>query len=194
MDKHTVLKKYFGYDEFRPGQAEILDKLAEGKDVVAVMPTGGGKSLCYQIPALMSDGITIVVSPLISLMKDQVLSLVQSGVRAAYINSSLTTRQYHKAVSNMRDGVYKIIYVSPERLSSDSFLSVCRSLDIRLVAIDEAHCISGWGQDFRPAYLGISSFIDSLPLRPTIGAFTATATERVRQDIVEYLELSAPLK
>ena len=194
LDKYTVLKKYFGYDEFRCGQAEIIDKLAEGKDVLAVMPTGGGKSLCYQIPALMSDGITIVVSPLISLMKDQVLSLVQSGVRAAYINSSLTTRQYYKAVSNMRDGVYKIIYVSPERLSSDSFLSVCRSLDIRLVAVDEAHCISGWGQDFRPAYLGISRFIDELPSRPTIGAFTATATERVRRDIVEYLELSAPFE
>ncbi len=194
MNKYEVLQEVFGHSEFRKGQSEIIDALCTGRDVLAVMPTGGGKSVCYQIPALMSSGITIVVSPLISLMKDQVMTLVQSGVRAAYINSSLTYGQYLKVLANMRAGVYKIIYLAPERLFSDDFLSSCAELDISLVAVDEAHCVSGWGQDFRPAYLGIKNFISFLNKRPTVGAFTATATERVREDIKNLLELDSPLE
>lgn len=194
MNKYEVLQEVFGHSEFRNGQSEIIDALCAGRDVLAVMPTGGGKSVCYQIPALMSSGITIVVSPLISLMKDQVMTLVQSGVRAAYINSSLTYGQYLKVLANMRAGVYKIIYLAPERLFSDDFLSSCAELDISLVAVDEAHCVSGWGQDFRPAYLGIKNFISFLNKRPTVGAFTATATERVREDIKNLLELDSPLE
>ncbi|MGN1410816.1 MAG: RecQ family ATP-dependent DNA helicase, partial [Eubacteriales bacterium] len=194
MNKYEILKEVFGHTGFRGGQAEIIDSLSGGRDVLAVMPTGGGKSICYQIPALMSSGITLVVSPLISLMKDQVMSLVQTGVRAAYINSSLTYNQYLKVIANMRLGVYKIIYLAPERLMSDDFLSCCAELDISLIAVDEAHCVSGWGQDFRPAYLGIRNFIASLPKRPTVGAFTATATDRVREDIKNLLGLEAPFE
>lgn len=194
MNKHEILKEVFGHTEFRSGQEEIIDALCGGQDVLAVMPTGGGKSICYQIPALMSNGITLVVSPLISLMKDQVMSLVQTGVRAAYINSSLSYGQYLKVLSNMRLGVYKIIYLAPERLMSDDFLSCCAELEISLIAVDEAHCVSGWGQDFRPAYLGIRDFIASLPKRPTVGAFTATATDRVREDIKNLLGLDAPFE
>lgn len=194
MDKYKILGEVFGHSEFRNGQAEIIDALSEGRDVLAVMPTGGGKSVCYQIPALMCDGITLVVSPLISLMKDQVMSLVQSGVRAAYINSSLSYGQYLKVLANMRAGVYKIIYLAPERLLSDDFLSACSDLDISLVAVDEAHCVSGWGQDFRPAYLGIKNFISFFSKRPTVGAFTATATDRVREDIKNLLALESPFE
>ncbi|MBQ8369179.1 MAG: DEAD/DEAH box helicase, partial [Clostridia bacterium] len=163
MDKFTVLQEYFGHEEFRRGQGEIIDALTGGRDVLAIMPTGGGKSICYQIPALMADGVTFVISPLISLMKDQVQALIQNGIRAAYINSSLTANQYYKVLDNMRAGVYKIIYIAPERLESDGFLQCCWEMNISLIAIDEAHCVSGWGQDFRPAYLGISRFINSLP-------------------------------
>jgi ATP-dependent DNA helicase RecQ len=194
VDKYKVLKDVFGHSEFRNGQEEIIDALMSGRDVLAVMPTGGGKSICYQIPALMSDGITIVVSPLISLMKDQVMSLVQSGVRAAYINSSLTFGQYKKVLANIHDGVYKIIYLAPERLLSEDFLSVCADVDVDIVAVDEAHCVSGWGQDFRPAYLEIRNFLSFFRKRPTVGAFTATATEKVRDDIRELLSLEAPLE
>ncbi len=194
MNKFEVLKDVFGHSEFRHGQEEIIDALSTGRDVLAVMPTGGGKSICYQIPALMSRGVTIVVSPLISLMKDQVMSLVQSGVRAAYINSSLTYGQYKKVLANMRMGVYKIIYLAPERLLSDDFLSVCDDIDIDIVAVDEAHCVSGWGQDFRPAYLEIRNFLSLLRKRPTVGAFTATATEKVREDIRNLLSLESPLE
>ncbi len=193
-DKYEVLSDVFGHSSFRKGQGEIIDELLSGCDVLAVMPTGGGKSICYQLSALMTEGITLVVSPLISLMKDQVMSLAQSGVRAAYINSSLTFAQYNKVLANMRMGVYKIIYLAPERLQSEDFISCCSELDIGLVAVDEAHCVSGWGQDFRPAYLGISGFIKSLPKRPTVGAFTATATERVKDDIKNLLELQSPFE
>lgn len=188
----TILKKYFGHDNFREGQDKLILSLTRGRDVLGIMPTGGGKSICYQIPALMSEGITIVVSPLISLMKDQVSSLVQAGIRGAFYNSSLTEGQSRKALHNMAQGMYKIIYVAPERLESESFVSVCRNLNITYVAVDEAHCVSQWGQDFRPSYLKIPEFIRKLSSRPVIGAFTATATDEVRNDIIKILELKDP--
>lgn len=193
MDKYEVLKDVFGHDSFREGQEEIIDALCSGRDVACIMPTGAGKSMCYQIPALMSRGVTIVISPLVSLMHDQVMSLVQSGVAAAYINSMLSVNQTRLAISRMREGRYKIIYAAPERLESESFLSACHELEISMVAVDEAHCVSHWGKDFRPSYRRIADFIKSLPSRPTVGAFTATATQKVRDDIVGLLALNAPL-
>lgn len=192
-DKLSVLKEYFGHDSFREGQDRITDSLLGGRDVLGIMPTGAGKSICYQMPALMFDGITIVVSPLISLMKDQVSALVQSGVAAAYINSSLTHAQYLKVLQNTESGKYKIIYVAPERLCAPAFLGICRNLNISMVAVDEAHCVSQWGQDFRPSYLKIPDFIDALNSRPVVGAFTATATGAVRDDIKTLLRLVSPL-
>ena len=192
-DKLSVLKEYFGHDSFREGQGRITDSLLGGRDVLGIMPTGAGKSICYQVPALMFDGITIVVSPLISLMKDQVSALVQSGVAAAYINSSLTHAQYLKVLQNTESGKYKIIHVAPERLCAPAFLGICRNLNISMVAVDEAHCVSQWGQDFRPSYLKIPDFIDALNSRPVVGAFTATATGAVRDDIKTLLRLVSPL-
>ena len=192
-DKLSVLKEYFGHDSFREGQDRITDSLLGGRDVLGIMPTGAGKSICYQVPALMFDGITIVVSPLISLMKDQVSALVQSGVAAAYINSSLTHAQYLKVLQNTESGKYKIIYVAPERLCAPAFLGICHNLNISMVAVDEAHCVSQWGQDFRPSYLKIPDFIDALNSRPVVGAFTATATGAVRDDIKTLLRLVSPL-
>ena len=192
-DKLSVLKEYFGHDSFREGQGRITDSLLGGRDVLGIMPTGAGKSICYQVPALMFDGITIVVSPLISLMKDQVSALVQSGVAAAYINSSLTHAQYLKVLQNTESGKYKIIYVAPERLCAPAFLEICHNLNISMVAVDEAHCVSQWGQDFRPSYLKIPDFIDALNSRPVVGAFTATATGAVRDDIKTLLRLVSPL-
>lgn len=187
-----TLADVFGYDNFRPGQESVIGAILSGRDVMAVMPTGAGKSLCYQIPALVMDGITLVVSPLISLMRDQVTALVHSGVRAAYLNSSLTPRQHMLALDNARRGVYKIIYVAPERLLTESFLSFAREARIAQVVVDEAHCVSQWGQDFRPGYLNIEPFIHELPVRPRVSAFTATATESVKKDIVRLLALSRP--
>ena len=192
MDKINVLQRYFGYSEFRRGQEDIIDSLLGGKDALAIMPTGAGKSLCYQVPALMLDGVTLVISPLVSLMKDQVNALTAQGVRAAYLNSSLTEAQFEKALANMTQGIYKIVYVAPERLRSVRFINAVKRLHIPLVAVDEAHCVSQWGQDFRPSYLNIAAFITELPKRPTIGAFTATATPEVKQDIVNILRLSTP--
>lgn len=192
-DKYGVLKEYFGHDSFREGQDRITDSLLGGRDVLGIMPTGAGKSICYQVPALMFEGVTVVVSPLISLMKDQVSALVQSGVAAAYINSSLTHAQYLKVLQNTENGKYKIIYVAPERLCAPAFLEICRSLSISMVAVDEAHCVSQWGQDFRPSYLKIPDFIESLPSRHVVGAFTATATGTVREDIKNLLKLRSPL-
>ena len=192
-DKYGILKEYFGHTSFRPGQEEIVDCLLSGRDVLCVMPTGAGKSLCYQVPALATDGITLVVSPLISLMKDQVAALLQAGVAGAYLNSALNDAQYAKALGFFRQGRYKIVYVAPERLLTPAFLQACQSLPISLLAIDEAHCVSQWGQDFRPSYLKIASFIEALPKRPTVGAFTATATETVREDILRLLSLQNPL-
>ena len=188
----AALKEVFGYDDFRPGQEDAVAAILRGRDVMAVMPTGAGKSICYQIPALVLPGITLVVSPLISLMRDQVFALLQNGVRAAYLNSSLTSRQYMLALDNARRGTYKIIYVAPERLLTDSFLSFAQNAEIAQVVVDEAHCVSQWGQDFRPGYLQIAPFLRELPQRPRVSAFTATATQSVRTDIIRLLELQNP--
>ena len=192
MDEREVLKRYFGYDAFRPGQGEVVCALLEGRDALCVMPTGAGKSLCYQVPALLLKGVTLVVSPLISLMKDQVAALNQAGVRAAYLNSSLTPRQFALALENARQGLYRVIYVAPERLETPAFQDLCREIAVPLVAVDEAHCVSQWGQDFRPSYLRIRDFVESLPARPVLGAFTATATPEVRDDIRDLLGLQDP--
>ncbi|MBA4698533.1 MAG: DNA helicase RecQ [Ruminococcus sp.] len=193
MNQYKVLKEIFGYASFREGQEALVESTLQGRDVLGIMPTGAGKSLCYQIPALLFEGISIIISPLISLMKDQVTALNQLGVHAAYINSSLTEVQYRKAMENARKGQYKIIYVAPERLMTESFLSLVSSVDISMVAVDEAHCISQWGQDFRPSYLKIVDFINMLPKRPVIAAYTATATKVVKEDIVCILGLEDPL-
>ena len=187
-----TLEDVFGYQSFRPGQESVVSAILAGRDVMAVMPTGAGKSLCYQIPALVLPGITLVVSPLISLMRDQVSALLQNGVRAAYLNSSLTQRQYMLALDNARRGVYKIIYVAPERLLTRSFLEFAEYADIAQVVVDEAHCVSQWGQDFRPGYLDIEPFVRRLPKRPRVSAFTATATETVKKDIMRLLALRNP--
>ena len=189
---HSILKKVFGYDSFRPGQEEIVSRLLAGQDVLAVMPTGAGKSICYQVPALLLPGITIVVSPLVSLMKDQVGALVQAGVAAAFLNNSLTDNQKALMLRRAREGWYKIIYVAPERLEMPGFQRFAQEREISMVTVDEAHCISQWGQDFRPSYLRIKAFVDSLPKRPVVGAFTATATAHVREDIRTHLELHTP--
>ncbi len=189
MDKTELLKQYFGHSSFRAGQGEIIDHILAGQDCLGVMPTGAGKSVCYQIPALALGGTTIVISPLISLMKDQVEGLRQSGVSAAYINSSLGQREYFRVLDDAAAGMYRILYVAPERLTSDSFINLCARIRIPLVAVDEAHCVSHWGQDFRPSYLKISEFVRQLPERPVLAAFTATATDIVKRDIVRILEL-----
>ena len=189
---HSILKKVFGYDSFRPGQEDIVRRLLDGQDVLAVMPTGAGKSICYQVPALLLPGITIVVSPLVSLMKDQVGALVQAGVAAAFLNNSLNDNQKALMLRRAREGWYKIIYVAPERLEMPGFQRFAQEREISMVTVDEAHCISQWGQDFRPSYLRIKAFVDGLPRRPVIGAFTATATAHVRDDIRSCLELKDP--
>ena len=194
MTKQEVLQKYFGYDGFRPGQESLIDGILEGKDVFGIMPTGGGKSICYQVPALMLPGITLVVSPLISLMWDQVMALKAAGVPAAFINSSLNAAQVRKVYQNLLAGMYKIVYVAPERLGYEGFQSVAARLNISFLAVDEAHCISQWGQDFRPSYLHILDFVGVLPKRPVIGAFTATATAEVREDVERILELQDPVR
>ncbi len=192
MDKKKALKQYFGYTSFHPGQEKMIDLILNGRDVLAVMPTGAGKSLCYQIPAILFGGITLVISPLLSLMKDQVRSLNQAGIPSAYINSSLTEGQIRKALRLAGEGAYKIIYVAPERLTSPQFLSFALNADVSLVAVDEAHCVSQWGQDFRPSYLKIAEFISRFSQRPVVGAFTATATAPVRRDILRLLDLRDP--
>ena len=192
QDKYDILKTYYGYDTFRDGQEELIDCLLNGQDVCGIMPTGAGKSVCYQVPALLLPHVTLVISPLISLMKDQVRALNQMGVHAAYLNSSLSWNQYKKALAYAKEGRYKIIYVAPERLLTEDFLDFAASTPISLLAVDEAHCVSQWGQDFRPSYLKIPEFVRTLPIRPVIGAFTATATREVREDIIRMLELSDP--
>ncbi|MCH5343524.1 MAG: DNA helicase RecQ [Acetatifactor sp.] len=193
MDKYEVLKRYFGYDSFREGQELLIDSILDGRDALGIMPTGSGKSICYQVPALMMDGVTLVISPLISLMKDQVAALNQAGIHAAFLNSSLTYSQYRKALGFAREGRYPIIYVAPERLMTEEFLSFALHVKIAMVAVDEAHCVSQWGQDFRPSYLKIVEFIDKLPKRPVISAFTATATREVREDVMGILGLRDPV-
>ncbi len=193
MNQYEILKKYFGYDNFRDAQETLIESILSGRDTVGIMPTGAGKSLCFQIPALMMEGITLVISPLISLMKDQVGSLNQAGIHAAYLNSSLTMNQYYKALEFARQGRYPIIYVAPERLVTEEFLDFAIHARIAMVAVDEAHCVSQWGQDFRPSYLKIVEFIELLPHRPVVSAFTATATKEVRDDILDILQLRDPL-
>ena len=188
-----TLKKIYGYQAFRAGQQELVDGLLDGQDVLGVMPTGSGKSICYQIPALLLEGTTIVISPLISLMKDQVTALKLRGIQAAFLNSSMEEDEYRETAYQAATGAYKILYVAPERLQAPGFQEMCRHMEIPLVAVDEAHCISQWGQDFRPNYLKIPEFICSLEKRPTVGAFTATATPNVRKDILENLQLKEPL-
>ena len=187
-----ALKVLFGYDAFRPGQESVIDSILSGKDVCAIMPTGAGKSVCYQIPAMLLPGITLVISPLISLMQDQVKALNEAGIAAAFINSSLSERAFHETVKKTRNGDYKILYVAPERLVTEGFMELAKTIEISMVTVDEAHCISQWGQDFRPSYMNISQFVDMLEERPVVSAFTATATENVREDIICTLGLQDP--
>lgn len=193
MTANEILKQYFGYDVFREGQAELIGAITRGKDAFGVMPTGAGKSLCYQVPAMLLPGVTLVISPLISLMRDQVQALSANGVPTAFINSSLNGAQLNRAVNNALNGQYKIIYIAPERLLTPVMAELSSALQISLVAVDEAHCISQWGQDFRPSYLDIPKFVAALPNRPVLAAFTATATPRVRDDILATMELRNPL-
>ena len=194
MEKLEILERYFGYREFRPGQEELIDGILAGRDVFGIMPTGGGKSICYQLPALMLPGITMVVSPLISLMRDQVLALKAVGVPAAYINSTLNGAQMQAVYRNLLAGQYKLVYIAPERLDYGGFGNVVSQLQISFVAVDEAHCISQWGQDFRPSYLRIVNFLNGLPRRPVVGTFTATATQQVREDVERILMLREPVR
>lgn len=187
-----LLKTYFGYDSFRNGQKEIIDSILEGRDALAIMPTGAGKSICYQVPALMLSGITLVISPLISLMQDQVQALNEAGIHAAFINSSLTETQISKVLDMALKDAYKILYVAPERLESAGFIQFAINAEISMVTVDEAHCISQWGQDFRPSYLKIVDFLEQLPNRPIVSAFTATATKEVKSDIECILKLDSP--
>ena len=188
----SILNKYFGYDSFRRGQEEIINTVNDKKDVLAVMPTGGGKSICYQIPALMLEGITIVISPLISLMKDQVDTLNELEIKAAYINSSLSDNEIFYILTDVKNKKTKILYIAPERLNSMSFVNLMKNLDVSMIAIDEAHCVSQWGHDFRKSYRNIPDFINIFPKRPVVACFTATATKEVRDDIVSVLELRNP--
>lgn len=194
MTQYEILKQYFGYDSFREGQDVLIENILSGRDVLGIMPTGAGKSMCFQIPALMMDGITLVISPLISLMKDQVSNLNQAGIMAAYLNSSLTPGQFRKVLRLAREGRYPIIYVAPERLVTEEFLDFALDAQVKIsmIAVDEAHCVSQWGQDFRPSYLKIVDFIKRLPVRPVVSAFTATATAAVRDDIIDILMLQNP--
>ena len=192
-EKRALLKRYFGHAAFRGGQEALIDAILSGRDVLGVMPTGGGKSVCYQLPALLLPGLTVVVSPLISLMKDQVAALTEAGIPAAFLNSSLSFEQLRSTYAKASAGQYKLLYVAPERLETESFLSLTARVPVSLLAVDEAHCISQWGQDFRPSYLKIAAFLSALPHRPVIAAFTATATAQVRADIIGHLGLANPL-
>ncbi|MEN3003208.1 DNA helicase RecQ [Dehalobacterium formicoaceticum] len=184
-----LLKTYFGYQSFKEGQEQIIENILAGRDTLGIMPTGGGKSLCYQIPALIFEGTTLVISPLISLMKDQIDTLLNLGVAASFINSSLTPRQVQERIAQAGEGRFKLLYIAPERLESENFRGLLQSLSINLIAIDEAHCVSQWGHDFRPSYRHIGQFIQEIPERPVITAFTATATEEVKEDIIKLLGL-----
>jgi len=187
-----ALLKYFGYRDFRGGQEQVIASLLQRQDTLAIMPTGAGKSIAYQIPAVLFEGVTLVISPLISLMKDQVDSLRQTGIPATFINSSISPKETWSRIDKMQRGEYKLVYLAPERLESEEFLARLKGLPIHFVAVDEAHCVSQWGHDFRPSYLRISKFLQSLPARPLVGAFTATATEEVRLDIIRLLGLKKP--
>ncbi len=194
MNKYAALRQFFGHTAFRPGQEQLVDGILQGRDVLGIMPTGGGKSLCYQIPALLLPGVTLVISPLISLMKDQVAALTAAGVPAALCNSAQSLEESRQVWSGIRRRAYRLIYVAPERLEKPRFLELMAGQDIALVAVDEAHCISQWGQDFRPSYLKITDFVDALPRRPVLAAFTATATAQVQDDIARRLALRDPVR
>lgn len=194
MDPISILKKYYGYDSFRPGQEEIIRAILSGRDVLGIMPTGGGKSICYQVPALLLEGVTIVISPLISLMKDQVDTLKEYGIAAELINSTLSTVEFREVISKAREGAYKMLYVAPERFETDTFLSLIQEIPIAMIAVDEAHCVSQWGHDFRPSYVRIYNMIEQIPRRPIVTAFTATATLQVKEDIVRLLDLYQPFE
>ena len=194
MDQYEALKYYFGHSQFRQGQEALINAILSGRDVLGIMPTGGGKSLCYQIPALVLEGVTVVISPLISLMKDQVAALSEAGIQAAYLNSTLTPQQMQLVYQRTREGAYQLLYVAPERLDTAEFSALVEQISVPLAAVDEAHCISQWGQDFRPSYLNIAAFVQRLPRRPVVAAFTATATGEVQADIVRLLELREPLR
>lgn len=187
-----VLQKFYGYEDFRPGQKKVVESLLNRNDTVAIMPTGAGKSICFQIPALLFEGVTLVISPLISLMKDQVDSLRQLGIAAVYINSSVSKAQLYKDLQDISAGFYKIIYIAPERLTSEYLPDSFKNLNISMVAVDEAHCLSQWGHDFRPSYRNILNFTNSLRIKPIISAFTATATPEVKTDIINLLGLKQP--
>ena len=193
-DLNAILKQYFGHDDFRPGQRELVEALLGGRDALGVMPTGAGKSVCYQLPALAMRGLTLVISPLISLMQDQVDALREMGLAAVCIHSALTEEEARQAYRMAAGDACRLVYVAPERLGAPGFRRFCQGADIALVAVDEAHCVSQWGQDFRPSYLQIADFIDSLPVRPVVGAFTATATRRVKEDIERLLRLRDPCR
>lgn len=192
MELVTLLKKYYGYSEFRPGQRELIDEILLGHDVLGIMPTGGGKSICYQLPALVLEGLTLVISPLISLMKDQVDTLKEYGIAAELINSSLSQREFREVMNKAREGAYKLLYVAPERLETELFLDLVKTLSISMIAVDEAHCVSQWGHDFRPSYKRIGAMIEALQVRPIVAAFTATATPLVKEDIKKILKLRSP--
>lgn len=187
-----ILQKFYGYEDFRPGQKKVIESLLNRNDTVAIMPTGAGKSICFQIPALLFEGVTLVISPLISLMKDQVDSLRQLGIAAVYINSSVSKAQLYKDLQDISAGFYKIIYIAPERLTSEYLPDSFKNLNISMVAVDEAHCLSQWGHDFRPSYRNILNFTNSLRIKPIISAFTATATPEVKTDIINLLGLKQP--
>ena len=188
----SILKKFYGYEDFRSGQAKVIKSLLSGKDTVAIMPTGAGKSICFQIPALLFSGITLVISPLISLMKDQVDSLKELGISAVYINSSIDKTEFMHSLQGIAAGYYKIVYIAPERLTPEYLPTIFKNLPISMIAVDEAHCLSQWGHDFRPSYKNILTFVQSLAEKPLIGAFTATATPEVREDIIKLLGLNNP--
>ena len=193
MQPREALRQYFGHSDFRRGQRKLIEAVLGGRDVLGVMPTGGGKSMCYQIPALCLGGTTLVISPLISLMKDQVAALTDAGVPAGYINSSLSGEELRDVYRRAYSGEYRLLYVAPERLGAPGFVKLAQTISIPLIAVDEAHCISQWGQDFRPSYLKILDFLQKLPRRPALAAFTATATAQVRSDIVRILQLQDPV-
>ncbi len=188
----AYLKQYFGYDAFNSGQEEMVTAILSGKDALGVMPTGAGKSICYQLPAIMMEGVTLVVSPLISLMKDQVDALIQNGIPSSYINSSLSAKEINERLTKLKSGGYKIVYIAPERLESERFLQLIQSIHIPLVAVDEAHCVSQWGHDFRPSYMYVSKLLNVIQPRPVCAAFTATATDKVKTDIMTHLKLHHP--
>ena len=185
-DIENILEKYYGFSSFRKGQKEVIESILEARDTVAVMPTGSGKSLCYQIPALVFEGVTIVISPLISLMKDQVDALKEMGIKATYINSSISNQELKDRLAKTAAGEYKLLYIAPERLNSTRLLNLLKQLKIEMIAVDEGHCVSEWGHDFRPSYLNISRVVEKINPRPILTAFTATATPEVKNDISKF--------